>query len=218
MCTVTAIFHKKEFILTSNRDIQIDRTHSLPPRLISYNDIDIISPIDPTGGGTWIGTSSKYIACLLNNFGKEKKDMESRGLLVNKILSEKISLNKLSRETKKYNPYVLLVFNRIERNFWEVNWDGYNYKKKSLNLNNKIWLSRTIYSDDDILRKRELFSKFHSNFKRKEDILDFHIRKNNLKQASIKTTSITQIHEASDVQLNHRDLILNRDYRLKFSK
>tara|TARA_B100000287_G_scaffold423465_1_gene466764 strand:- start:209 stop:865 length:657 start_codon:yes stop_codon:yes gene_type:complete len=218
MCTVTAIFNKKEFILTSNRDIQVDRKHSLPPKTICYNGIDIISPIDPEGNGTWIGASSKYIACLLNNLGEEKRDITSRGLLVNKVLSEEISLNSLSNETKKYNPYVLLIFDRSQRDFWEMTWDGYKYQERSLKLENKIWLSSTIYSKNEVLRKRELFLSVHPSFKSKEDVLDFHIKKNNLKKTNIKTTSVTQIYEGSNIELNYRDLILKKNYKLKFSK
>ena len=218
MCTVTAVLNNKNFTLTSNRDISLARAHSLPPRIISCNDIEILSPIDPEGGGTWIGVSDKYVACLLNNSGIEDISFESRGVLVNKILSEMISLQELPYKSKLYNPYLLLLFNRKKQIFLELTWDGTDYTEKAVTNKYNIWLSTTIYSKEEILEKRKSFSRFYSKGKKEEDILAFHEREENLKDSDVKTTSITQVHNSVGVVLTYKDLIDKESYRLKFSK
>ena len=71
MCKVTCLIKNNNIVLTSSRDISINRKHSLPPKRFKYNNKKLIMPYDPQGSGTWIGAGNHKIICLLNQTGKE---------------------------------------------------------------------------------------------------------------------------------------------------
>lgn len=72
MCTVTYIPKENgEFILTQNRDEDIKRALATSPIERKINGAKHLFPIDPQGGGTWIGTSETGRFASLLNGGSE---------------------------------------------------------------------------------------------------------------------------------------------------
>ena len=61
MCKVTCLIKNNNIVLTSSRDISINRKHSFPPKRFKYNNNKLIMPYDPQGHGTWIGAGAKII-------------------------------------------------------------------------------------------------------------------------------------------------------------
>ena len=212
MCTVTAFLDNQKFILTSNRDIPTDRVHSTPPEKIKYNRCSIISPIDPEGKGTWIGASKYLIASLLNNKGPENSDLDSRGILVYNILSMKLSSKNLKDESKFFNPYVLILFDIRSRELREYSWDGITFEESKITSPFNIWTSNTIYSKEESSDKEKIFLNTCSDKSTSKDILNFHLKSENILNSNIKTTSITQVNYQSKSNIKYYDLINRQNH------
>lgn len=92
MCTVTIIRTVTGLRLLSARDEQHTRPRSVPPTLIEAGGVRAIAPIDPQGGGTWIGVSAHgWVVTLLNRNPPDRSrpapGSPSRGKLVLAALS-----------------------------------------------------------------------------------------------------------------------------------
>jgi hypothetical protein len=100
MCTLTLVSLGREnaagaarrrFRLAFNRDEQRTRPPGLPPTTRRCGERLAAMPIDPVGGGTWIGVNDAgLVACLLNrNVGQfaPPASPRSRGLIVPKLLA-----------------------------------------------------------------------------------------------------------------------------------
>ena len=71
MCIVSFYRKKDEFVLTHNRDEEINRVSSNQIIESERFGKNFFSPIDERANGTWIFYSEQYIACILNG-GIEK--------------------------------------------------------------------------------------------------------------------------------------------------
>jgi hypothetical protein len=67
MCTVSIVPHSGGFRVTSNRDERRDRAAALRPLVDVLGDRTVIMPIDPAGGGSWIGVNDAGMAAALLN-------------------------------------------------------------------------------------------------------------------------------------------------------
>jgi hypothetical protein len=67
MCTVTIVPHERGVRLVCNRDERRSRPAALPPRIHHLGGRRSLFPVDPQGGGTWIGVNDAgVIVALLN--------------------------------------------------------------------------------------------------------------------------------------------------------
>jgi hypothetical protein len=72
VCTVTIVPHGDGVRLACNRDEQRSRPGAVPPRLASAGRHLALFPVDPVGGGTWIGVNDAGLAVtLLNRTGSD---------------------------------------------------------------------------------------------------------------------------------------------------
>ena len=214
MCKVSIYSNNKGFILTSSRDISNKREHSLPPKISTINNIKIISPIDPQGKGSWIGASYNLAACLLNHDGKNSPKSISRGLLLIKLLSKQINIEDIEKVCKDYNPFNLLLIN-IKSNFINQHiWDGQKYQKLEILENQKIFLSNSIYSSEEIEYYNNNFNSLDYNNLTADKIYNFHVSQNNLYNLKDKkTTSITQISNIDKISIKYIDMLKHSIYR-----
>jgi hypothetical protein len=67
MCTVTVVPHGGGVRLLCNRDELRSRPEASPPRMHELGQRRAIFPVDPAGGGTWIGCNSAGLAAALLN-------------------------------------------------------------------------------------------------------------------------------------------------------
>jgi len=90
VCTVSVVPCGDGVRLLCNRDERRDRTPARPPKLIRCDDRMAIVPVDPDGGGSWIGVNDVGLAIVLINrsAGGRSKGAESRGLIVTPLLGE----------------------------------------------------------------------------------------------------------------------------------
>jgi len=125
------------FELFFNRDEQRSREAAQPPISMEARGLKALFPVDPVGGGTWVGANVRgMVICVLNDYrtklkeGRENQQLKSRGLLVKESLGcQSISeVEQFVREQvadHEYAPFRLLCFDVVgrERRLWWWNQD-----------------------------------------------------------------------------------------------
>ncbi|WP_394249333.1 NRDE family protein [Vibrio profundi] len=117
MCSVTWLLSDDGYQVFFNRDEQKTRALALPPQQEIINGTNVLMPIDPVGGGSWISINDRGLAlCLLNNYQGHtpNRALLSRGLLL-KLLSSCHTKEQTDEHFKvldlhQFAPFTLLVF------------------------------------------------------------------------------------------------------------
>ena len=90
MCTLTWVRREAGYELFFNRDERFTRGPALAPRIHERGVCRWVAPVDPDGGGTWIGVNQFGLSvALLNGYRREdleQRPWQSRGLLVDSVL------------------------------------------------------------------------------------------------------------------------------------
>lgn len=135
MCSVSWLLEENGYQVFFNRDEQKTRALAMPPKQYQVNGVDIIMPLDPTGGGSWISINEFGLSlCLLNNYQGivPGGPLISRGLLL-KNMSSSRNIAQLTEafhrlELSSFAPFTLLAFapNLTQHNGVVVayKWDG----------------------------------------------------------------------------------------------
>jgi len=161
MCTVI-FFPGETKLFLSNRDESPLRARAKLPEIYERNSIGYCCPIDPSGGGTWVGVNNrKEVIILLNGgFTKHKHQppyAKSRGLIVTELLSAEmpvISWNLMAMTN--IEPYTLIVY--ADAMLFELVWDGENKHRITHDTNAAhIWSSSTLYSAEVKAQRTALF-------------------------------------------------------------
>ncbi|HYE72781.1 MAG TPA: NRDE family protein [Blastocatellia bacterium] len=138
MCTVSWMYNQEGYELFCNRDERHTRAAALPPRLHQFQDVSFISPIDPEGGGSWIGVNQFGVTlCLLNAYdaAQEKQVHQiSRGRLL-WYLMDCQSVLEISRRIERismrvFRPLTLVALSPSEK-VTVLHWNG-----------NDLWINR----------------------------------------------------------------------------
>ena len=201
MCIVSFYRKKDEFVLTHNRDEEINRVSSNQIIESERFGKNFFSRIDERANGTWIFYSEQYIACILNG-GIEKpihfkeKYRESRGI----ILLDLLKYNAVSEFVESENladvaPFTIFVFERTTKNAYLLYWNEQDLLVKDVSNQEIVtWCSSTLYSSDRRETINQLFNQntalnndeiiqLHDQLKmNRGDLYDF-----------LATTSISQI-------------------------
>jgi len=126
MCTVSIVPHRDGLRVMSNRDERRDRAVALAPQLISLGSMTAVLPIDPVGGGSWIGANDAgLVAAVLNRHQggscDEARTSASRGELVPMALgfgSIDAALSALQAiDPGRYRPFRLVLVQKHEMAF-----------------------------------------------------------------------------------------------------
>jgi uncharacterized protein with NRDE domain len=92
MCTVTIVPYDDGFRLACNRDERRDRTAATPPKIRRLRYRTAVFPVDPVGGGTWVGVNDAGLAAVLLNrtidsaAPTSNRPLRSRGLIIPTLL------------------------------------------------------------------------------------------------------------------------------------
>ena len=216
MCVVSYISHNEGFYLTSNRDIPKNRKVAIPPKHYNIKGYNIIFPKDPDAGGSWIAATSQKLGCVLN--AKNKREINSnnsRGLLLIDLLRQQDSDNYfIKTNLENIYPFSIIELDTSKKTLKKFMWNGDNRKIEKLNINKSyLWLSSSIYKNNTINKKSELF-----NIMLNEEISKTHIKKFHLKnrfcdinQDNINTVSITQVSGSFNIEeMSYHDLLNNK--------
>jgi hypothetical protein len=122
MCTVTIVQHDDGFRVMCNRDERRTRPPALPPRLQRIGTRRAAFPLDPLGGGTWIGVNDAGVTLALLNrtaFRPVAGDARalarprSRGFIVRKALAfgsaESIVDALAALDVTEFEPFRLVI-------------------------------------------------------------------------------------------------------------
>lgn len=201
MCIVSFYRNEDEFVLTHNRDEEINRSSSNEIVEQKRFGKTYFSPVDERAKGTWIFYSEQYVACILNG-GIEKplhlkeQYRESRGIILLDLLKYN-SVNEFidSESLSEIAPFTIFVFERITKNAYLLFWNENNLSVKDVSQEKIVtWCSSTLYSperrneiDEILVSKLDISSDeiigLHDQLKmNKGDLTDF-----------LATTSISQI-------------------------
>lgn len=118
MCTVTWLLAGDSYSVFFNRDELKTRARALPPQLHEQKGVRYLAPVDPDGGGAWLGVNQFGLTCgVLNNYAKQNvrsSSFRSRGRLVTSLLdcqSQIEALNKLPAfSLNQFRPFRLILF------------------------------------------------------------------------------------------------------------
>lgn len=126
MCTATwRHTGSAGYELFFNRDELHRRAEAVPPKIHDDGPVRFLSPVDPDGGGTWLGINDRGITIALLNYYADTDSADtsaligassatkSRGLLVTHLLNARDDVElrgMLQREAlTEYRPFTLLV-------------------------------------------------------------------------------------------------------------
>jgi hypothetical protein len=124
MCTVTVVAWRNTVRLACNRDEQRARPAALPPQIHRFGNRQAILPIDPTGGGTWIGVNNGGVAITLlninhgNRLDRSSAPRLSRGIIIPALLhcgslAEAVDLGQ-KLQSRHYAPFRLVLVTQDE--------------------------------------------------------------------------------------------------------
>ncbi|NJN77219.1 MAG: NRDE family protein [Saprospiraceae bacterium] len=203
MCSVTYLpLPNHNFLLTSNRDVSVNRKPAIFPVINESENGKIIFPQDAETEGTWIGTSENNRTVVLLNGGFENHVSnppytKSRGIIVREVLETPDFWDYLQQTVfTNIEPFTLLILDwQNDFQLWEFIWDGERKFFKALdNKKPVIYSSSTLY-DASMRSKRE---KWFANWLAENP---------NYTQAGI-----LNFHEKAGDGNPHESVFLNRGY------
>ena len=228
MCTVSFVRANDSVIITSNRDEHVLRENAAAPAFENLAGKKIIFPKDAKAGGTWFAAADNGVVSVLLN-GAFKKHTphppyrKSRGLILLEIIEADKPVdffNEMSLEN--IEPFTIVLYQPGQLS--ELRWGGEFKHQRQLDVcRNYIWSSATLYSDEIIEQREDLFQQFiHSPATATAArIYDFHASNNGdtengfiiNRQTGMRTFSITQVVVNNDrVNFLHSDLLFQKQY------
>ncbi len=238
MCTVTFLpVSNNEFILTSNRDEDVDRPTALPVLEYTINNKTIYYPKDAKANGTWIAyDTSGYTLCLLNGGFKAHTPKSNYKISRGLMLLNFFDYNDPNRFAEEYDfngiePFTLIMaYACSETKSIILNELKWNEIKATLTKYDsslpQIWSSVTLYSANVIEQRLHWFNNWLSNNDTytADGILFFHHfagdgKAHNdliINRGNKKTVSITCIDKKlSHTEITYEDIINKKLYKNK---
>lgn len=219
---------KDAVIITSNRDEHVQRQNAAAPAFHFVQHKKIIFPKDVKAGGTWFAAADTGVVAVLLNGAFVKHIAKppyrkSRGLiLVDIIEAQEPHSFFTALDLKDIEPFTIILYQ--PGSLHELRWDGNDKHEKSLNISgNYIWSSATLYADEIIEKRKNLFEQFTYSIKNitPDSVYHFHADDHNdeengfviNRQTGMKTFSITQaIVKPGGIQFLHTDLLQQNQF------
>ncbi|MBA4746139.1 MAG: NRDE family protein [Muricauda sp.] len=232
MCTVSYISSGGMRLITSNRDEHISRPLALQPQEETIGSVKVLFPKDRKAGGTWFALNENGSVAVLLNGGFVAHDprgnyARSRGLVLLDVIASRRPYD-LLQEMKLIDiePFTLVLFNGA---LLEFRWDGHQKYFRPLDKSkNHIWSSATLYRDEVIEHRRNLFQQFMDENSRitPSEVVDFHSNNHDDfengfiidRDSGLKTFSVTQaVLDEEEIVMRHLDLLNDKFFEVPFS-
>lgn len=228
MCTVSFIAAKGKTIITSNRDENVQRGKASAPTFETLGNKKIIFPKDPKAGGTWFAAADNGVVAVLLNGAFVKHTpappyRKSRGLILLDIIESDDPLSFFGRmNLQGIEPFTLVLYQQSILH--ELRWDGKDKHESCLgNSGNYIWSSATLYSDEVIKHRKNLFDRFIESAETVTADMTHRFHSNNNqdeengfvinRQTGMKTFSITQaVLQQDTINFLHTDLLQHQQF------
>lgn len=150
MCTVVYAPQGARTVMASLRDESPLRYGAKAPVLFSAACCEYLMPVDPQGGGSWLGiTDSKNVIILLNGaFEKHIRKPEyrmSRGMVVKQLLESNFPVVEwMLTDLNDIEPFTLIVY--TEGKLFRLVWDGAEKYREMLDEKaHYLFSSATLY-------------------------------------------------------------------------
>lgn len=181
MCTVSFVNSNGNFIITSNRDEQLQRERALLPSEYRLANKKVTFPKDPLGGGTWFAVDEVgNVIVLLNGAVDNHKSLppyrKSRGLIVlDLIAAQDILVTWKTLNLDNIEPFTLVML--VNKALYLCRWNGEVKTTEVLDTSlNYIWSSATLYSEALRAEREVWFAEFLGEHKipLPKEVLHFH--------------------------------------------
>lgn len=214
MCTLTYRLTDHGYQLFFNRDEQITRPQAIEPtRDFALN---AAYPIDPTGGGTWIGVHESGVSLALLNFYQAQidptiKNFTSRGVIIPYLLAHinDIHHQLLTMDLSVYQAFQLCIFDAALSSQSNQNslakqytWDGLQLAVNILSVQGSLPITssgvdfETVYT----YRKQQYNKMIDNQLSEPSDYIAYHQHQGlsgkcsvKMQREDAKTVSFTQI-------------------------
>ncbi|MEZ4815451.1 MAG: NRDE family protein [Bdellovibrionota bacterium] len=218
MCTLTLFATHQGYLLGMNRDEQRNRPIALNVHEgKTHKGLDVIYPIDPQGGGTWLGVNKNGLSLALLNqspigYQKPKIDLNSRGIIIPKLIlceSAEIALQKLSMlELKYFAPFQIVAIDSTQVAY-SAKWDG---KKIEAYTHHKLPFLAASSSWNEIEVQKYRHAKFLEFTKGISEITPEHLKCfHQQKEIELEAFSVNMSREdAQSVSYNQIEFNQNR--------
>jgi hypothetical protein len=168
MCTVTIVPSDDGFRLACNRDERRRRAAATLPKVRRLEHRIAVFPVDPVGGGTWVGVNDAGLAAvLLNRTIKSaatttNRPLRSRGLIIPSLLdcgSVPDALEIAARlNPAQFNPFRLVVVQRMVAGV--LTCDGLTPSVETMDISRPLMLTSSSLGDDLVeAPRRRLFER-----------------------------------------------------------
>jgi len=239
MCTLTYRLTAQGYQLFFNRDEQITRPQAIQP--VVNTVLHSAYPIDPTGGGTWIGVHQSGVSLALLNYYQAQidpslKHFTSRGVIIPHLLAhiDDIHQQLNSMDLSVYQAFQLCVFDgnlsvQTEKSTRQEKlgqarqyiWDGKQLIFSILSNKNSLPITssgvdyETVYA----YRKQQFNQLINTEKATTADYITYHQHQGKSGKCSVKmyredarTVSFTQISVDQNMALGKKVDIEYRDY------
>jgi len=168
MCTVTLVPYDDGFRLVSNRDERRNRAEAMTPTVHRLAHGAAIYPVDPVGGGTWVGVNDVGLAAALLNrtidssVSPDDAAPRSRGLVIPRLLgchSLSDALETAARlDPAEYGLFRLVI---VQRNVGVVlTSDGFEISLDTVTMSQPFMLTSSSLGDAVVeAPRRRLFER-----------------------------------------------------------
>jgi len=205
---------------------------ALEPKEETIGSAKVLFPMDPKAGGSWFALNDNgSVAVLLNggfvNHAPTGNYARSRGLVLLDVIASQQPYELLqAMELRRIEPFTLVLFNG---KLLEFRWDGHQKYYRPLDASkNHIWSSATLYKDEVIKQRRNLFQKFIDRNSKitPKDVVDFHSNNHDDfengfiidRDSGLKTFSVTQaVLDDEEIVMRHLDLLNDKFFEVPFS-
>ena len=231
MCTISWFFGSQSSHIFFNRDEQKTRAVAEPPSLMSsVNHVNIIMPIDPVGGGSWLVVNEYgWTFALLNYYQGRlpKGKLRSRGEIIRGVsglhcYSEVVSfLSALTLEN--YAPFSLLCFapfddisdlppyqNCSTHTATMLRWSG---KELTVSAQSTPLFSSAVKFDEVVQQRSGLADQYFAGIKSESQRIEKHIQLHRSHTPTASAYSIcmhrddAQTVSFSHIQITQNDIV-----------
>lgn len=204
MCILSLLRSNEGFILTHNRDEDIQRKTSQTLFTKRMEGVEATYPVDIQSKGTWILTSEKFTTAILNGADHLHKRnppyRHSRGIFPFFLLQYKFVNDYFENlDCSGIEPFTQIILKNDSLDLHEIKWNGKEKKIRKIEDEFYVTSSATLYNTEEkeqhksILKQKQFFET--DNLARMHHALQWTFKP---ELPFIKTTSITQVVRNSE--------------------
>ncbi len=215
MCTVTWLQDARRYRVYFNRDERRTRSPAHPPSIRRHEGVDLLSPTDPDGGGSWMAANREGIAVCLLNYYEAAGDTpppetlyRSRGGLVLDAAAGRFGSipDPRPRDLEVFPPFHLMAFSP-DGQVLRMTWDGRSLARSRLEDNDQPVTTSSFRTADVLASRASRFRAFREAAAMRDDAMHraFHLSREGddafsvmMSRPDARTVSLTVVDVSPD--------------------